>query len=205
MHKYRPLCSRQTRAFLQMLLEKSAKNQVEGIYFNFSKTHAKLLLSQDSVLSWGKKGVLPILTGVQRVSGRGCFRISLSNQPGTLELPSCPVLPQQAWEPASLSSHFSCAGTAVCVAEQGTRAANWWGPGAATLCRAEVAKRETSVGLWPSEIAAEKEEDKRWFRKWHNAVPQRLLSSGNVSTVLKSANAFKDQLGHVQGLKEKLS
>lgn len=83
-----------------MLLEKSAKNQVEGIYFNFSKTHAKLLFSQDSVLSLGKKAVLPILTGVQRVSGRGCFRISLSNLPGTLELPSCPVLPQQAWEPA---------------------------------------------------------------------------------------------------------
>lgn len=107
-----------------MLLEKSAKNQVEGIYFNFSKTHAKLLLSQDSVLSLGKKAVLPIPTGVQRVSGRGCFRISLSNQPGTLELPSCPVLPQQAWEPAPLYCHFSCAGTAVCVAEQGTRAAN---------------------------------------------------------------------------------
>lgn len=139
MHKYRPLCSRQTTAFLQMLLEKSAKNQVEGIYFNFSKTHAKLLLSQDSVLSLGKKAVLPIPTGVQRVSGRGCFRISLSNQPGTLELPSCPVLPQQAWEPAPLYCHFICAGTAVCVAEQGTRAANSQGPGAATLCRAEVA------------------------------------------------------------------
>lgn len=107
-----------------MLLEKSAKNQVEGIYFNFAKTHAKLLLSQDSVLSLGKKAVLPIPTGVQRVSGRGCFRISLSNQPGTLELPSCPVLPQQAWEPAPLYCRFSCAGTAVCVAEQGTRAAN---------------------------------------------------------------------------------
>lgn len=188
-----------------MLLEKSAKNQVEGIYFNFSKTHAKLLLSQDSVLSLGKKAVLPILTGVQRVSGRGCFRTSLSNQTGTLQLPSCPVLPQQAWELASLSSHFNCAGTAVCVAEQGTRAANWRGPRAATLCRVEVAKRATSVGLWPSEIAVEKEEDKRQCRKWHSIVPQRILSSGNTATVLKSANAFKDQPGHVQGLKEKLS
>lgn len=111
-----------------------------------------------------KESSLPILTGVQRLPGRGCFRISLSNQPGTLELLSCPVLLQQAWEPAPLSSHFSCAGTAVCVAEQGTRAANWRGPGAATLCRAEVAQRETSVGLWPSEIASEKEEDKRWYR-----------------------------------------
>lgn len=160
MHKYRPLCSRQTRAFLQMLLEKSVKNQVEGVYFNFPKTHAKLLLS--TVLMKESSAANP--DGVQRVSGRGFFRISLSNQSGTLELLSCPVLPQQAWEPAPLSSHFSCAGRAVCVAEQGTRPANWRRPGAATLCRAEVAKTETSVGPWPSEIASEKEEDKRWCR-----------------------------------------
>lgn len=124
MHKYRSLCSRQTTALLQVLLEKSAKNQVKGNYFNFSKTHAKLLHSQDSVQSLGKKAVLPILIGVQRVSGRGCFRRSLSNQSGTLELPSFPVLPEQAWEPAPLSSHFSCAGTAIGVAEEGTRAAD---------------------------------------------------------------------------------
>lgn len=93
MHKYRPLGSRQTTPFLKKLLEKSAKNQVEGIYFNFSKTHAKLLLSQDSVLSLGKKAVLPILTGVQRVSGRGCFRTS------------CPTR-QVPWSyPAALCSH----------------------------------------------------------------------------------------------------
>lgn len=68
--------------------------------------------------------MLPIAKGVQRVSGRGCFRTSLFNQPGTLELLiRCPVLPQQAWELAPLFDHFSCAGTTVCAAEQGTRSA----------------------------------------------------------------------------------
>jgi len=122
MRKYMPLCSRQTTAFLQMLLEKSVKNQVAGIYFNLSKTHAKLPLSWDSVLSLGKQAMLPIPVGVQRVSGRGCFRTSLYNQPGTLELLARrPVLPRQAWEPAPLSGRFSCAGTTVRAAEQGTR------------------------------------------------------------------------------------
>lgn len=92
-----PLCSRQTTAFLQMLLQKSAKNQVKGIYFNLSKTHANLLLRQDSMLSFGKQAMLPIPTGVQRVSGRGCFGTSLYNLPGTLELLARhPELPQQA-------------------------------------------------------------------------------------------------------------
>lgn len=124
MHKYMPLCSRQTTTFLQMLLEKSEKNQVEGIYFNLSKTHAKLPLRWDSVLSLGKQAMLPIPTGVQRVTGRGYFSTSLYNQPGTLELLArLPVLPRQVWEPAPLSGHFSCAGTTVHVAEQGTRSA----------------------------------------------------------------------------------
>ena len=195
----------QTTAFLQMLLEKSAKNQVEGIYFNLSKTHAKLPLRWDSVLSLGKQAILPIPTSIQRVSGRGCFRTSLYNQPGTLELLARrPVLPRQAWEPAPLSGHFSCAGTTVCAAEQGTRSADWYGLKATTSCRGEAAKRETSVAPWPSEIAAEEEKNKRWCRKWHSTVPQRLLSCGNVSTVLKSAHTVKDQLGHIQVLKEKL-
>lgn len=192
MHKYTPLCSRQTTAFLQMLLEKSMKYQVEGIYFNLSKTHAKLPLRWDSVLSLGKQVMLPISMGVQRVSGRGCFR-SLYNQPGTLELLArCSVLPRQAWEPAPLSTHFSCAGTTVCAAEHGTRSADWYRLKATTLCRRGAAKRETSVGLWPLEIAAEEEENKRWCRKWHNTVPQGLLSCGSISTVLKSAHAVKD-------------
>lgn len=56
------------------------------------------------------------------------------------------------------------------------------------------------MGLWPSERAAEKEENKR---RCHT-VPQGLLSCG-VSAVLKSAHAIKNQLGHIQVLKEMLS
>lgn len=82
-----------------MLLQKSAKNQAEGIHCNLSKADARLQLRQHSVLSLGKQEMLSTPVSVQRVPGRGCFGTNLYNLPGTLKLA------EQAWEPVGCTGN----------------------------------------------------------------------------------------------------
>lgn len=170
---------------------KKKKNRVEGIFLNLSKTCAKQPPRRDSVLSLGKQADLPRPAGLQGVSGRGCSRTSQYNQPSQAPGVTHPVLPQRAWKPAPLPA------TAVVLVQllaQLNREPDQQ-PGnrlrATALCRGEAAKRGTSVGLWPSQRAAEEKANKRWCY----TVPQGLLSCGNVSAVLKSAHAIKNQPG----------
>lgn len=173
-----PLCSRQTAVFLQMLLQKSAKNQAEGIHCNLSKADARLQLRQHSVLSLGKQEMLSTPVGAQRVSGSGCFGTSLCNLPGTLKLP------QRAWEPAGCT---------------GIRSEDWCRLKAASLRSRKAAKGKDIHGTVAlrNSWRRGRDQNKRWRRKWllqfllkNFCIVDTYLQLWSLQTLLRTNSAM---------------